>query len=364
MIRIKSRTFQTLAVLGMGAVGLLVGPGARADSIAPTSFSADLGVGESATVRKTVVVSDAPTSALIDVVFLIDTSGSMGGAIAGAKTAASDILSGLSALGNVASGTGYYSEPGSDGVFRSLSTSLATGIQNINDITLGLGGGGGDFPEEGFHGTRTAALGQPWRAGSNRFIVALGDATFKASDGSTEANTLTALNDNNITFIGVDFANLTNTAFGGESPEGLASATGGSIVVSSTDPEDIVDAILASVGSSFLTYSEVTVSDLGAGAPEIGVSVVCVSADTGSCVGDTAVGSYDRSIDRTFEFDVTFTRLAAGDKSFATLALVDGGAVATEDDRFGRTSDVPAPASLLLLGAGLVGLGIARRHSA
>jgi hypothetical protein len=108
----------------------------------------------------------------------------------------------------------------------------------------------------------------------------------------------------------------------------------------------------------------VTVSDLGAGAPEIGVSVVCVSADTGSCVGDTAVGSYDRSVDRTFEFDVTFTRLAAGDKSFSTFALVDGGAVATESDRFGGAADVPAPASLLLLGADWSGLGVARRRAA
>jgi hypothetical protein len=204
MIRTISRTLPTLAVLGMGALGLLMSPGARADSIAPTSFSADLGVGDSATVRKTVVISDAPTSALIDIVFLIDTSGSMGGAIAGAKTAASNILTGLAALGDVASGTGYYSEPGSDGAFRPLTTSLATGIQNINDITLGLGGGGGDFPEEGYHGTRTAALNQAWRPASNRFIVALGDATFKDSDGSNEANTLTALNDNNITFIGID----------------------------------------------------------------------------------------------------------------------------------------------------------------
>lgn len=347
---------------------------AMADSISPTSYTDTLAVGESVTISKTVVVeATGPTGALIDVHFLIDTSGSMGVAIAGAKAAAADILTGLGGFGSLASGVGVFSEgaylpgtpPGS--VINSyLTTTAATTIAAINAVTLGVPDGGGDFPERGQDAVQLAVDNLSWRPGSTRFVVALGDASWK-NDITTDAAAIAALDAADAELIGLRFSDYssdssfypaTDDSTFTESVEDL----GGTVYATGTDPAAIVAAILAGVDASFESYSEVTVGDLGNGLPEISVFTECTSADIGACVGADAVGVYDRSVDRTFEYDVTFTRLAAGDTTFDTYALVDGSIVDTEVDTFTGGAPVPEPSTVLLFGAGLLGLGVLRRR--
>lgn len=341
------------------ALGLFASQAAWADTISPTSFSADLAVGESVTIRKTVTVSKGgPSSALVDIMFVFDTTGSMGGAISNAKATATSLINSLNTKygGGLFSGVGYYNDPAAV-VTQTLTGTVSQTQTAINAL---FASGGGDYPEAGYAGISAAANSAGWRAGSNRFVVVLGDAGFNNNGGATEASTLAALGAQGIKLIGVDSCAVVGTC--GFSPTFANSITGlgGTVYSSGTSSSTLAAAIEGAVSDSFAKYNTVTVSDLGAGLPEIGVSAVCVSADIGSCSGATATGAYDRSVDRTFEFDVTFTRVAGGDKGFLTHALVDKGIVASEEDSFGGA--VPEPASIALVGAALLGLGAARRR--
>lgn len=349
--------------------GLLFASATFADSIDPADTNLVLEVGESQTITYTVTIDDAPpSSGLIDIMFLIDTSGSMGAEIAAAKAAASDIFTALDAFGDVNAGSGFFSDPGFNGVKNDLTSNSATAIAGINGIFLGEGGGGGDFPEKGIAAVAQAANTASWRENSARFIIALGDANNKNSDGVVLADAQAALAANNVTLIGVNYGSMNSTSSGGIPWNLLTDPSGGSVVNSSgLSVSDLVDDITDGLTDAFSTYSSVTVSNLGAALPFVSTSVECVTADTGVCNGAFAEGSYDRSIERTFTFDVTYTGLEVGETGpVDVLGLVDSAATATADSSFrviaprDRT-DVPEPAPFALLASALIAVAAVRR---
>lgn len=359
---------RTTAFAASVGVGFLAFAGtASADSVDPTTFSADLAVGESVTVRKTVVVDEAgPTDALIDVHFLIDTSGSMGSQVTTAKAAATNLFNTLTTtFGDVNASVGVFSElatltstdPRDNAIIGGGLTGDATTFQtNVNTVTLGEPDFGGDFPESGYTGIALAGDNLSWRPGSNRFMFVFTDATAKGDLAGAQATL--AANDIDLVALAYNggFSSV-NSSYG--------TPLDGTVFNSSTSVDDIIADVTAGITAGFDSYNTVTVDDLGGGSPAIDVTTTCVSADSGSCVGSDAVGDYDRSVDRTFEFDVTFTRTADGDVTFPTFALVDGGIVAREIDTFGDVSAVPLPAAawFLLGGFGVLG-AVSRRKKA
>jgi hypothetical protein len=349
---------------------------AHADGISPGTFSATLAPGASTTITKTVTVSaGTPTGALVDVLFLTDTTGSMSPSITAVKSQFATIITDLAGLGNVAFGTAQYKDVGDgltgpgavNGTYKldqNITTTTALVQAALNAYTAG---GGGDTPESNLFSLDQAA-GAGWRAGSARFIVWTGDvAGHDKLFGVDKAIALAALNAANIHVIGIsqpsgtglDVASAgSQTGQAGDIANGSAGqatfitgGTGGQFFASATASQ-IENIVKTAITSSFNTYSKVCIDSSGAPA---GVTVAHAACIT---------GSFDRSITRTFDFSTTFTGVTAGTYDFSILGTVDGATAGTELDHIVVTG-VPEPETyaMMLAGLGLLGFMARRRRA-
>lgn len=335
----------------LGVLLLLIsGLPALADSINPVAVGGSLGVGSSATIQKTVTISaGTPTDSLVDVFFLADTTGSMGGVIGSVKAAASAILAGTAGLGSVAWGVGEYRDVSPpDYASSSFQYRLDTAITSTQaavqaGINTWVAGEGYDTPESQLAALYYVAT-QPatgWRTGSSRILVWMGDAPGHDPDPViTEAAATAALVSNHIKVEAMDVGSLNSS---GQATR-IAAATGGAYY-GSLDSASIVAAIQAAITHSFDNYTTVSLDTSEAG-PHVAVSFAPGSY----------TGAFDRSVERTFLFDVTFTGVSPGTDTFNIYGTVDGGRVATEADSI-TVVGAPEPSAILLFGLMALGIG-------
>jgi len=331
-----------------------------ADSVTPDSYTKTLNVGESVTIKKTVTVdAGRPTSAKVDVYFLTDSTGSMGGEIGAVRSAASTILSNTAGLGDVAFGVGEYKDVGDVFVFRHnvggshLTTNQATAQGGINQWGAS---GGGNFPEANLFGLESVATETGWRAGSTRILVWFGDAPGHDPSGPggvvTEASATAALTGENIVVQAFNTGSLDNT---GQATR-VTNATGGTLFNGPINTANVIAQIDAAIDATFAEYNTVALDTSGAPA---GVTVNVAPAAHN--------GAFDRSVARDFEFDVTFTGVTPGVYNFPINATVDGGIVATETDNItvvGVSDPVPdAGSTLAFLGLAGALMAVVRRKN-
>jgi len=359
----------------MGAALMMCSPSmAIADSISPTSVSATLAVGESVTVTKRVTV-EGTGSPKVDVYFLADTTGSMGGAIAGVRSSAAAILSSTAGLGDVAFAVGEYKDyyQYRYRLNTAMTTNQASAQAGINQWGAS---GGNDAPEANLFALEQAAgAGTGWRVGSERILVWFGDAPgHNPSGGSTEASATAALVGAGIQVEAINITTFTSSGFNldlcislsycGASVEGgaatsgqatrITTATGGNLHTG-TNSAAIVSVIQNAINTAFSSYSSVGLDLTEAPAG------VALSSSPGSYSG-----MWDRSTSHSFDFDLTFTGVTPGTYDFSVYGTVDGGRIATETDHIVVTGStaVPEPGTLLLVGSGMLGLAFARRKRA
>jgi hypothetical protein len=334
---------------------------AQAQSIDPATFSGTMDVGESVTIHKTITL--APGGAdLVDLYFLADNTGSMGGTIAQAKAGASAILGALPT--NTWVGVGSYQgdcyeggEPaGCYGDFYGTKEHQAlTG--NLGDAQTGINAWaalyGGDYPEAGFDALRVTAENTAWRSGSQRLLVWFGDAP-SHTESTTMAGAIAALNAKGITvlaFNNTSAGNGLDGSYGSDANQAstVASSTGGSLLnnFGGLTGADFVNAVNGAISTEVTNLDLVFGTDffsLYAG----GLSFAFTCTDAAGCM-DVAGGE-----SRTF--DVTITALAEGTYDFTIGA---DGVAAREMDHIvvgGGLGVVPEPSTWLLLASGLTGL--------
>jgi Mg-chelatase subunit ChlD len=124
----------------------------------------------------TTTTSDSGTNA-IDVVFAVDTTGSMSGLIEGAKRTVWSIATHIRQAdpnANLRIGLVAYRDTGDEYVTRPYS--LSSDLDAVYaELTTYAAGGGGDAPEHVAAALRDA-LGMRWRAGAKKLVFVVGDA--------------------------------------------------------------------------------------------------------------------------------------------------------------------------------------------
>jgi hypothetical protein len=359
---------------------------AMADSLTPAScpggicagFSGTIGVGGSTSITNKVgvITAGTPTTAQADVLFITDTTGSMGPAISQINSTFTSVVSNLAGLGNVATGSAQYKDRTSDSYdpFDYHLNQAVTTNSSLTQAALGAqtASGGGDDPEQGLNALTQAATqaSTGWRAGSKRIAVIVGDAPSHSSagghgpaaNGVTVGSTAAALVANGVTVESLNASNLTGDSglngFGQFSGAGSIYAAGaaGSYTSSMPTGSALTAALTALIGSAFNSYSDVSLDLLS-------------MTGSGSCsvsLPSDITGSFTRATTNTFDFGaVGITGLSKGTCDFTIALEADGAILATESDAV-NIAAAPEPGTLAILGTGILALGAVfrRRRSA
>ncbi|NJP33972.1 VWA domain-containing protein [Micromonospora thermarum] len=242
----------------------LAGPALAAPGVSPPAVDQAADPGTTIDVDK--VVSTPPIPPKPDVVLLVDTTGSMGGAIANVRANLQQVITDVrSAQPGAQFAVASYRDTG-DGAelfrVRQDLTDDATALQNaVNGLAAG---GGGDAPEAWVNALFEVSDGAvTYRSGSSRLVVLVGDApSHDPSNGRTLAQATAALQADDARVLAVDVTGGAGGLDATGQATAVTTATGGQLVGSS--PSTVTAAILAGLRDLDVTVTP-TVTSCDAG---------------------------------------------------------------------------------------------------
>jgi uncharacterized repeat protein (TIGR01451 family) len=260
----KHRTWLVSTIAGVAA--LVVGVGfAFAQGVDPASYSNTLAPGDSVLIEKTVHTPGIPPK--VDIVFLADTTGSMGAALANVQSNAASILSSVRlAQPDSQFGAASYKDFGCDSFPFSVDQAVtASTTDAVNGINTWSAFGGCDIPEAQLNALYELANGAAgFRANSTRVIVWFGDASgHDPSNGHTLTDVTDLLKTANIVVIAIPVdTGIGDGLDGANQATDIADATSGQ-VMPAADPDEVADAILAGLGNLSVAVTPVATCDTG-----------------------------------------------------------------------------------------------------
>lgn len=357
------------AIRTLSAAAAMVCAGAAHAQFLPPSVEATIGIGETAVFNGTLTLP-AGGADKVDVFFLFDDTGSMGGIINNAKSGASAILSALPSTYRY--GVASFDGDPSEGVTAANAYNRRTDLTlDRTAITNGINaisaGGGGDTPEANLYALKQVGDTSSWDAGSQRLVVMFGDAPGHVNTVTTAqaAAALTAVGAKLIAFNsstagnGIDGRD-TSPAEPGTTRQAsdIIAAAGGALINSFTSltSTQFVNAVTAQI-SSAVSLIDLVFSSTFAGT---GLSVSVNCTDSRGCDDVAAGDSRSFSVAVTgvsaglYDFDV-FARGVSSVQDF-TIRVGEGGGG-------GPVPAIPEPSTYALMMAGLAGVAwMARRR--
>jgi hypothetical protein len=235
-------------------VAIVAAPQAVAQ-VDPGNVEVTLGPGAGTTVAKTVTTPAVPPNP--DLVFLADTTGSMGGAIADVRNNAGAVTSAvLNAQPTAQFAVSEYRDAGDPFVFRVNQnlTGDTTAVQN--GINAWVASGGGDFPEAAINALFEIGSGAvAFRPDGTRIVAWFGDApSHDPSQGHTLAAAIAALQAADIRVIAVNMGPAGSGLDTGGQATTIVNATGG-VLLNNVPANQVAQAILDGIQAVQVTVT-------------------------------------------------------------------------------------------------------------
>ena len=329
LTRTRTRGAVTAVLLG---TALLAVPGLASADISPPTATIEVAAGATGTEAKTVTVPQLPAKA--DILIAIDTTGSMGSAIAQAQSQATSLVNSIhtdipDANFAVVDFKDDIDGPAAEYNLRQPNTNDATAVQTaINAMTAS---GGGDFPEAqnlvfSKAATDDAAL---WRSDSRRFVVLITDAPPHDADthGFPVCDDFTsALDPHGLATDAVvaDLAAKQTTLFAVTAATGNASQDGCYAAITAAS---FTGSAQAPLGTDLSTQLKSLITAASGTVSDVHLEVVAPNANA-SWISFTPASAGPMSTPATLNFTVTIAvpaGTAPGSYPFDIVALADGG---------------------------------------